>query len=383
MPEFMKLMENWQGYVPANDQAIDEAALAQLVDLVANKPRLPAHRHEYLMREVITTSDFPNLFGVAIERQILARYRSAQADWRSWFKVSRLPNFNVHRRHKVQGNDTILPEVPEKGEYYVAPMSDSYYTIQLKKYGRQFDISWEALINDAMGAFSDIPQRFADAVINTQAFLATSTYSSATGPNAALYGAPIADVDGQNVTNLGNLPLTIQNLETTLELMTMQTDINGTPVRVRGVHLVVPPALELTARQILSSPNKSWHYGGDDEAFAVAGPMPTTNVVPQYGLQLHIDPWLPVVDSSGYVNFTWYLFADPAMGAAVEAAYLTGYEDPEICMKASDKVAIGGGAGLSPFSGDFATDNIFYRVRMVFGTTQLDPRFTYAQRATS
>ncbi len=37
-----------------------------------------------------------------------------------------------------------------------------------------------------------------------------------------------------------------------------------------------------------------------------------------------------------------------------------GQEDPEICMKDSDKVTVGGGA-LSPFSGDFATDNIFYR----------------------
>jgi len=375
MTEFLNLMESWSGYAPVGGDQINESAVAQLVDLMANKSRMPFHRHQYLLREVITTSDFPNLFGVAIDRQVLAMYRAAEADWRSYFKMGTLPNFNTHRRHKVQGNDNYLPEVVEKGEYLTSPMSDAYYSIALKKYGRQFDISFEALINDSMGAFSDIPTRFANAVINSHSRSATMTFSSATGPNANLFGAPIADVDGQNVTNQGVLGLTIGNLETTLELMAAQTDVNGTPIRVRGAHLVVPPALEFTARQILSSANKMWV----ESAGGAATPYPTTNVVAQYGLQLHVDPWLPSVDTGGDVNTTWYVFGDPSMGAAMEFSFLAGYEDPEICMKASDKVAVGGGAPLSPFSGDFATDNIFYRVRAIYATAQLDPRFAYAQ----
>ena len=47
-------------------------------------------------------------------------------------------------------------------------------------------------------------------------------------------------------------------------------------------------------------------------------------------------------------------------------------------MKTSDKVTPAGGL-MSPFSGDFATDNVMYRVRHVFGGVQLDPRFTYYQ----
>ena len=45
-------------------------------------------------------------------------------------------------------------------------------------------------------------------------------------------------------------------------------------------------------------------------------------------------------------------------------------------MKASDKVTLGGGA-INPLSGDFASDNVFYRVRHVFGVTKLDWRATY------
>jgi len=136
--------------------------------------------------------------------------------------------------------------------------------------------------------------------------------------------------------------------------------------------------LEYTARQILTSGVKMWvdQAGGAGAAI----PYPMTNVIPQLGIQLHVDPYLPVVDATATDDTTWYLFGDPAQGAAMEFGYLRGHETPEICMKASDKVSIGGGA-ISPMEGDFATDNIFYRVRMVKGTCQLDGRFAYAQVA--
>jgi hypothetical protein len=260
--------------------------------------------------------------------------------------------------------------VGQKGEYQVAPVGSRRYTIQAKKRGAQFDISWESLVNDGLGAFADIPQNFADAAINTEAWLVTSLYAAAGGPNAALFGAPI---DG--ITNTGVLALTPANLEITLGLAALQTDpITGMPLGVRMKHLVVPPALEITARTTLTSALKQWTEVGGGAGV----PMPTTSVLPQMGIQLHVDPMLPIVDVSGNRNGTWYLFADRAQGDAIEFDYLRGHETPEICMKASNKVTAAG-ANLSPFSGDFETDNIFYRCRIACGGTQLDPRFAYVQ----
>lgn len=375
MPEFLNLMERWDGYVPVSASNLNEAAVARFVDLLTNKDRVPAHRHEYLLREVITTSDFPYLFGFTLERDLLARYRAAIPDWRAYCKVGTLPNFNQAEVHKVQGNDGLLPRVVEKGEYLVSPMADAHYHRQVFKYGRQFDISWEAIINDALDAFGDIPQRFAEAVAYTRAYNVTDLIASAAGPDTGLFGAAITDVDGQAVTNLGSLQLTLANLEATLALMASQTDAAGRPLSIRGVHLVVPPALELTARSILTSSIKTWvELGG------AGGPLPypTANVLPQMGLQLHVNPLLPVIDTSGNNDGTWYLFADLSQGAAIQMDFLRGHEDPEVCMKASDKVTVGGGS-ISPFAGDFATDNIFYRVRDVHGGTRLDPRMAYAQ----
>ena len=72
------------------------------------------------------------------------------------------------------------------------------------------------------------------------------------------------------------------------------------------------------------------------------------------------------------------MFADASLGRAVQVDFLTGHESPEICMKTSNKVS-GGGGVVSPFDGDFDSDDVQYRVRHVVGGTHLDPRYAYAQ----
>jgi hypothetical protein len=372
--DFLKVMENWNGFNKVRGTRVNEAALAGAIDLLVNKDRLSKRMHEARLEEAITTSDFPYLFGQVIDRQLLANYKAIYADWKSYVKMSTVPDFNTVRREKLLGSDSHLAEVPEKGEYQPVKPTNCRYTYNVKKYGRQFDISWESLINDSLGAFNDIPTRFATATLRSEARFVTGLHAAATGDgNAALYGNAIVDC-GQTIDNLDVLPLTIANLETTMARMTAQTDPNGEPIGVMPKHLVVGPALEFTARSILTSANKMYL----DVAAAVAIPMPTTNVIPQMGLQLHIDPFIPIIDTT-HGGTSWYLFADPSEGAALEFAYLRGYESPEVVMKASNKVAVGGGGLSSPFTGDFETDNVMYRVRHVFGGAPLDPRFTYLQ----
>ena len=379
MTEFLQLMEGWEQYQPVGGAS--DADLAAAINLLENREGLLPHRWEYRLKEAITTSTFPDLFGNVIERELIARYKECVADWKAYFRIARLRDFRPVRRHKVQGNDDRLDVVTEKGEYLVGQPQECYLYYSLDKYGRQFDISWEAVINDDLGAFDDIAARFATAAVRTEAFNATGTFVAATGPHTGLFGNTITDAcDSQVITNLGTLPLTILNLETTMELMAAQVDVFGEPLCIRGVHLVVPPALEFTARQILTSTTKMWIDNALAAAAARAYPM--TNVISQVGLQLHVDPYIPVIDVSGNQATTWYLFADPSQVAAMEFGYLRGHETPEICMKASDKVSMGGGA-LSPFTGDFVSDNIFYRVRIVKGSLRIDPRAAYSQDGTS
>jgi len=365
--ELMKLMEDWKGFVALSDVQRGEGyelRLKETIDLLSNAMNLPAHKHEYLIREALTTSDFPLLFGDVLDRQVLASYKAVDPVWKAFVKMSTVPRISPQvggYRFAITGGDQKLNKVAEKGEYLASDRDETRYSLSVDKYGRQFDISWEALINDDLGALKDTPERFARAAVRTEHDTVTSTYAG----NAVLYSSAA----GQG--NAVGTALSIAALETGVETMSSFLDAANQPIMNRAKYLVVPPALEMTARQILTSTNKMW-----TAAAGAAIAYPTTNVIATYGLSLIVDPYLAIYGTAANLTTQWYLFSDPKDIAALEFAHLKGHERPEICMKASDKVTIGGGA-ITPMSGDFATDNVFYRVRLVFGGTTLDWRATY------
>lgn len=362
--ELMKLMEDWKGYVALSDVKKGEGyehQLKEVVDLLSNAGSLPAHRQEYLVKEALTTSDFPLLFGDVLDRQVLASYKAVPPVWKAFVKTSTNRDFKVSKRFAITGGDQYLAEVSEKGEYLASEREEAEFELSVKKYGRQFDISWESLINDDLGALKDTPERFARAAIRTEHRVVTGLYAG----HAVLYGHG----------NRSDNPLTIANLETGIQYMNSLVDANGEPILNTPKFLVVVPALEFTARQILTSAQKMWLDYTSREAGPINYAMPTANVISQIGLTLIIDPYLPILDTVSDEE-AWYLFSDPKDIAALEAAHLKGHERPEICMKASDKVSIGGGL-ISPMEGDFVSDNVLYRVRLCFGGTRLDWRATY------
>jgi len=366
MLELMNLMEDWGGYVNLSGVKRPdgyEQKLAETVNLISNSRHLPPHVHEFMIREALTTSDFPYLFGDVLDRQVLANYKATEPVWKKFTKLSTVADFRTAYRFAIAGGDGELDEVPEKGEYQASPRTETRYELRVKKYGRQFDISWESLVNDDLGALKDTPERFAMAAVRTEHRITTSLYHH----NVVMATA------GRG--NLSVNPLTIANLETGLEWFAARTSPGGDSIPGRAKYLVVPPALEMTARQILTSANKMWV----ESAGGAATPYPTANVVANYGLELIIDPYITILGAAATPLSSvgsWFLFTDPKELAVLECAHLRGHERPEIVMKTSDKATMTG-APVTPMDGDFATDNIFYRVRLVFGGTTLDWRGFY------
>lgn len=371
MPKlFEETMKESQGFFSAREvgRQFTDAQRADCIDLLCNAKNLLPHQREYLIREALTTSDFPYLFGDVLDRQVLAAYKAVDPVWKAFVRMGTVPRIYPQvggYRFAMAGGDQHLDEVPEKGEYQASERTETRYPVSVKKYGRQFDISWEAMINDDIGALKDTPERFARAAVRTEHRLVSGTYVADLVAAANLYAA----ANG----NSGALPLTIANLENSCEAMAAFTDANGEPIMNRARYLVVGPGLEFTARQILTSATKMWI---DIAGGGAATPYPMSNVISQYGLTLVVDPYIPIYAPAAVLS--WFLFADPRDIAAMECDYLVGHERPEICMKASDKVSLGGGE-LGALTGDFATDNVFYRVRDVFGCNRLDWRATYGQ----
>ena len=92
----------------------------------------------------------------------------------------------------------------------------------------------------------------------------------------------------------------------------------------------------------------------------------------------HVNQYLPIVDASGSADKTWYLFGKLSnSGYAARMNFLRGHESPELCMKNPNKISMGG-ATMSPLEGDYESDSIRWRIRHIFGGTQVDPRYAAA-----
>ena len=180
---------------------------------------------------------------------------------------------------------------------------------------------------------------------------------------------------------ISTLPLTIGNLEVAIAEMKGSNgatqgylDCHGEPILNDPKYLVVPPALQLQAERILRSTSIAWTSGAGGGA-VMRG---TVTALADYALELIVDPWIPIVDTTSGTT-TWALFSENIKPGVY--AELRGHQAPEIWMKAPDAVKLGGGA-VNPFEGDFATDNIFYRARYCADAIQLEPRGGWASSGT-
>jgi hypothetical protein len=363
----LQLSESWSGYTPIGRRRPPDwtGQLAAFSELMENKRGVPAHRWEYELKEAMTTDSFPELFGDSLQRELLSLYHITEPNMEQICKRGSIKDFRTAKIIKKRGFVTQrLNEVAEKGEYLAREYREELESYKLKKWGNQVDFSWETYINDDLGLFADTAKDLADASRNTINWLITSLFHAAAGP-----------IDASFAVATATAPLTIANLETGLEALAAQTHPDtGEPMQVRAKFIEIGPALELTLAQILESTIKMWVYPESDEGGPF--PYPTTNVVAKYGLVPIINPWLPIVNTTSGAT-AWTLYADPKIMPAAEIGFLRGREAPELFMKSSDSVRVGGGA-VSPFDGDFASDNIMYKIRHCFNGAVIEPYAAYA-----
>ncbi|MEV8638102.1 Mu-like prophage major head subunit gpT family protein [Streptosporangium sp. NPDC051023] len=326
--------------------------------------RIPTHR----LREAMTTSDFSYLFTDIIDRQMLASYQARPVMWRQTAKQGRVRDFRTVRRFTLDGGEGVLEEVKQAGEYPAAALTDGKYEYSVKKFGKRLPLTWEDFINDDLDALASLPDRLARAATLSEEKFATSLYTSSTGPNSTFFSVGHANL----VT--GNPALSIAGLTTAMNVLAAQVDTEGNPIYVDSVHLVIPPALEITAMNIINATEILAADGGGDGTGN--NQLRVTNWM-RNRVRPVVNPWLPIINTTSG-NTAWYLFADPGTGRpAMEVGFLAGHESPELFVKSPNAMRVGGGL-VDPTDGDFDTDSTDYKVRHVFGGTLMEYRSAVA-----
>jgi hypothetical protein len=325
-------------------------------------------------QEAMTTSDFQFLFGDIIDRQMLANYQQMPVNWTMLARRGRVRDFRTVNRFTLDGSEAILDEVGEQSEYPAAALADGRYQYRVRKFGRRVPLSWETLINDDLDGFADIPRRLGNASRRSEERFVTSLYASATGPVSPYFSAGNA--------NLTDEELSVPGLQEAFRLFGEQLDADGAPIFVEGATLVVPPALEVPARNIINATEITSAVGSGpgNQTGAGVDQLRVTNWM-RNRVTLVVNPWLPIVDTTTG-STAWYLFANPDAGRpAMEVGFLIGHETPELFQKHPNATRVGGGA-VDPTDGDFGTDSVEWKVRHVFGGTLMDPKSAVASTGT-
>jgi hypothetical protein len=353
---------------------------------------------QIILKEAETTSDFPTLFGTVLERTIRAKYKLVTPEYSSYVKVGTQNDFRLAWDMALYGNRSLLPVVKERGDYkYGSALSDGKFVIGLQKYGRRFGLAWEAIINDDLGAFSDIADDLILSSKNTRSNYVTKLYAGASGPLAFTAGtgaqsiqtglfsaAGTHPIDGGSFANYQTgYTLNATNLSAVITALKSQKDYDGNPIMFSRFKVVVPVGLEFRLMQILSN-NLLIATALTSNSASANGVLGTTseNILAKYPIDPVTNPWLDIVSGATYGPYSWYVFGAPVDGDAIRFNALRGHEAPEVCQKMSDKITLGG-APISPLEGDFDSDSVEWRVRDIFGGTTTDPRFAYGCQATS
>ena len=334
----------------------------------------------FYLKEAMTTSDFPLLFGDIIDRQLLTGYEATPNTWSNYIREGTVPDFRTVSRHTMDGGEGRLDnvyKVGEKEEYKYRGLSEGRYQYSVEKYGNKFDFSWEVMINDDLGAFDNIPAKMGRAAARTEEWRATELFVDATGPHDSLYRTDHGPNDDQRNIITDNPSLSIEGLQTAMTVLGEMLDEDDEPIMVDHIHLVVPPALEVTAQNILNAIQLEIDGGGGGG---------TTNQVlhaqnwMSNRMTLHVNYYIPVIATTGdFGQDSWFLFADPNTNRpAAELGFLRGYRDPQLFRKAPNAMLVGANQQVDPMNGDFDSDNIEFKVRHVLGGAQMDFRATCA-----
>ena len=333
----------------------DPRRLAEAITLYDNV--LKGRKPMYYLQEAMTRSDFPLLFADILDRQLLGSYQETTPTWAAYAKRGVVNDFRTVKRFAVDGAEGPLDPVEEMEEYKEGELSEDADTYSVRKYGRKLGLSWEALINDDLDALRDLPSRLARGARRTESRFATSLFVDENGPHASLYNGGFGNIVP------GNPALSIEGLQEAFITLSRMVDEDNEPIVLDVVTLVVPPALEVTAMNILNALQiEASSMGGSSDQVLIAQNWMKNKV------NLAVEPYIPHVASTDNGDTSWWLFPQPSVGRpALEVGFLRGYEEPALYEKVPDARRVGGGEVLESFDNDSRQ----WRVRHVFGGTRL------------
>jgi phage major head subunit gpT-like protein len=181
---------------------------------------------------------------------MLKGYDESQETFQEWTNEISLSDFKAQKLVDI-GTFANLTIVREGGEYTYGTTDDRGETIQLATYGKMFSITRQSIINDDLNAFTRVPRAMGRAAIRT---VGDMVYAILTANTQVMSDGEVLFSASHSPTNIGTAGgITTTSVAEMQKLMALQKDSNVTSFGIRLDRLVVPVALEGSARVVATS----------------------------------------------------------------------------------------------------------------------------------
>lgn len=281
------------------------------------------------------TGAFKIILSNVANKTLLSAYEEAPTTFQFWTAVGSNKDFKPTTQAQLSSAD-VLEKMTETGEFKNKSFKESGVNTQLDTYGASFAITRKALINDDLGAFTDIMALFGE---SSKRMINKMCYDLLTGKDTKINNVALFDKSKHN--NLGTGELNIDSLSKAQTSMSKQKDISGKAfINIQPGFLIVPTELRVPATQLIGSNVDPTKYNNTMNPFFNA-------------LTVISDPYITNTKE-------WYLAAARGRYQSIKVSYLNGVQTP-IIERADDFDSLG----------------VKYRVYLDVGVDLIDYRGLY------
>ena len=282
--------------------------------------QLPRFRRDATgwLQAAFSTVSLQGILSNIANKMLLEGYNYIEDAWRHIAKIASVNDFKEHTRYRMTGSFQFLQVGPD-GELKHGKVDEQTFGQKANTHGIMFALTRQMIINDDMGAFTEIPRQIgmgaaeaiADAVWGL--WLQNPTQSD---------GKAFFHTDHKNYAEGADTALSVEGLTDAEVLFRLQTKPNGKPLGTPPRTLLVPTALKVPAEMLMKSVMLN-------ETTTANKPKPAAN--PHVGkFDVVSSVYLSNASFTGASSKAWYLLADPNRLPAIEIAFLNGVDRPTV-----------------------------------------------------
>ena len=310
--------------------------------------QLPRFRRDATgwLQAAFSSASLPGVLSNIANKMLLEGYNYVEDAWRRIAKIASVNDFKEHTRYRMTGSFKFQQVGPD-GEIKHGQLDEQQFGQKADTHGIMFALTRQMIINDDLGAFTDIPRQIG---MGAAEAIAEAVWSLWLRNPLQSDGKAFFHADHNNYSEGADTALSIDGLTAAEVLFAQQVKPNGKPLGIMPSLLLVPPGLKVAAEMLMKSLQLN-------ETTTTNKAKPATN--PHAGkFDVVSSVYLSNTSFTNASNKAWYLLADPNRLSAIEVAFLNGVDRPTV----------------EKTDADFSTLGVQFRGYIDFGVREQDHR---------